>query len=70
MMDVFYTLYPVNFVQEKEEKPKEWLLMEYQGVKMYVHHLKDREYQVEQILSTEPQDFIKANIAPGMIIKM
>ena len=68
-MDVFYTLYPVNFAQSKDNQ-QERLLMEYQGVKMYAHHLKGREYQIEQILSTEPQDFLKANLAPGMIIKM
>ena len=68
-MDVIYSLYPVDFAQENSEQG-ELLLMDYQGVKLYARHLKGREYQVEQILSTEPQDFLKKSIATGAVIKM
>jgi len=66
-MSVYYTIYPIQFAQEN---PCQMLLCTYQGVKMYVRHISGRDYQIQQILSTEPKDFLNRNIAPGKIIKM
>ncbi|WP_175631881.1 YlzJ-like family protein [Virgibacillus siamensis] len=41
----------------------------YQGKQFYVEETEDGAYQVLQLLSTDPQDFMKQEYNPGTILK-
>ncbi|WP_163971275.1 YlzJ-like family protein [Oceanobacillus halotolerans] len=40
----------------------------FQGRECYVEETKDGTYQLIQLLSTDPQDFLDENFAPGTVI--
>ena len=42
----------------------------YQGVRLYARDLGRGNYEVQRIVSSEPKDFARADIAPGAVIKM
>ncbi|GGB30764.1 hypothetical protein F3157_04530 [Virgibacillus dakarensis] len=41
----------------------------YQGKQLYVEQLDDGSYQILQLLSTDPQDFMDAAYTPGTILR-
>ncbi|MUK89857.1 hypothetical protein GMD78_15920 [Ornithinibacillus sp. L9] len=41
----------------------------YNGKQVYVERNNDGTYQVLQLLSTDPQDFLDSTYAPGTILK-
>lgn len=44
-------------------------LISYEGRSLRVTSLESGEYEVEQLLSTNPQDFLNESFSPGAIIK-
>lgn len=67
MMDVFYTLAVPDFTKENEN---DLFLCNYHGIKMHVAAKGGGNYEIRQIISTEPKCFNRTDIAPGRIIKM
>lgn len=41
----------------------------YQGKTLYVEESKDGSYELLQLMSTDPQDFLNTNFSPGMKLK-
>ncbi|MGY0691615.1 YlzJ-like family protein [Virgibacillus sp. FSP13] len=41
----------------------------YQGRSLYVEQLSDGSYQLLQLLSTDPQDFLDSAYTPGTILR-
>lgn len=41
----------------------------YQGKELYVEQTEDGSYQLLQLLSTDPQDFMNSNYIPGTILR-
>lgn len=67
-MDVFYSLCPPDFTSKDEAQ--ELVTCIYQGVRLYARDLGRGNYEVQRIVSSEPKDFARADIAPGAVIKM
>ncbi|MGI6491675.1 MAG: hypothetical protein GX949_05510 [Peptococcaceae bacterium] len=44
--------------------------IEYQGVAMVVEPCSPGEYRIVRLLSTNPQDYLKLELAPGMVINI
>ena len=64
-MDILYTLAPIALA-ETPQPPLEEMCCD--GVNVSVRKLADGRYQIVQILSTRPADFLRNELAPGMII--
>ncbi|HLR66195.1 YlzJ-like family protein [Virgibacillus alimentarius] len=45
---------------------RQWV--SYHGMELYVEKRKDGSYQLLQLLSTDPQDFLNSNFTPGTIL--
>lgn len=41
----------------------------YQGKQMFVEQMSDGQYELLQLLSTDPQDFLNSSYNPGTILK-
>lgn len=52
---------------EKEYASKQCVT--YQGKSLYVDQLDDGSYQLLQLLSTDPQDFMNETYTPGTILR-
>ena len=64
-MDVLYTLAPIA-VEESEQPVMKELLCG--GVTVSARKLHEGQYQIVQVLSTRPEDFLRADLAPGTMI--
>lgn len=40
----------------------------YGGRMIYAARMKDGTYQVQQLVSTDPQDYLRAELSPGSIL--
>lgn len=69
MTDVFYTMSPPDFAPKDAEK-QELVLCTYHGVTLYAMDMGSGQYQVMRIISSEPNDFNREDIAPGRVIKI
>ena len=64
-MDVLYTLAPI--ATEESEQP---ILKELTcgGVTVSARKLAEGRYQIVQVLSAQPEDFLRMDVAPGTMI--
>ena len=69
MRDIFYTICPPAW-DDSADKDTELILCNYHGVMLYAADLGKGRYEVERIISSEPKDFCRKDLAPGKIIKI
>jgi len=69
-MDVIYSKYPYKMAEEMEngENIKQEICCNYKGTPLRMQREKLGGYRIVQILSTNPHDFMKKNICPGMVL--
>ncbi|HLR71517.1 MAG TPA: YlzJ-like family protein [Pseudogracilibacillus sp.] len=63
---VLYTPLSTDEIFPGEEEGME--LVSYQGKSVFVKKTEQGELQLVQLLSTDPQDFLNSNFAPGSIL--
>lgn len=56
------------FPTSENEQMSNRHLISYQGKMMYVEQLDDGSYQLLQLMSTDPQDYLNEQYSPGTII--
>lgn len=65
---------PASYTDIKQDKPKEAAAMEYHEVSlkhgMVVTRREGENYVVDQLYSTDMQDYLKADYTPGKNIKL
>lgn len=66
MMDVLYTLAPIALAESEPIVLKE---LTCGGVTVSARQLAEGRYQIVQVLSTQPEDFLRADVAPGTVIR-
>jgi len=68
---MFYTLFTGEFIMNTEEKEKQRKIIEInKNIKLLVEETdKKGEYKILQILSTDPQIYLRPDLTPGTIIK-
>ncbi|NMB45892.1 MAG: hypothetical protein GX998_05705 [Firmicutes bacterium] len=68
---MMWTIIPPEIIWEGvEDKPKELLQLKWQGVQVLVEPLQFAQGKIIQLLSTEPNDFLKPELQPGSIINL
>lgn len=65
---ILYTPVSMTDIFPSEEQSRCELISS-NGKQVLARGLEDGSYQVEQLISTDPQDFLDGGLAPGMIIK-
>jgi len=51
------------------EVTKDCMCIQHGGKTVYAKKLENGSFEVQQLLSTDPQDFLNASYAPGMIFQ-
>ena len=64
-MDVLYTLAPIATEESEQPVLKE---LTCSGVTVSARRLAEGRYQIVQVLSTQPEDFLRTDLAPGTMI--
>ncbi len=59
---------PIEMVLEGMDKKYEYKEIEIGGVKLVIEPIGVNQGKIVQLLSTNPQDFLNPNFAPGKII--
>jgi len=65
-------LYTILSIDEIFEEPDErtFVTAQFQGVNLIVEPIGDGRARVERILSTDPEHFLRADLAPGSILRL
>lgn len=68
---MMWTIIPPEIVWEGiEEEPKLCVQIRWQGVQMLVEPMQFARGKIVQLLSTEPNDFLRPELQPGSIIDL
>jgi len=70
MMDVIYTISPLDLVlkdKSKEDK-RNFQLISYNGIEMQVEPVGFNQYKVIRLYSTNPDHYLDSDLQPGSII--
>ena len=68
MDDVYYTILPPQqVVKEKQAVAK---LVKYRGVLLYAIPYDAEHYQIQQLCSTDPADYLAPALQPGQLINL
>ncbi|MBR6755900.1 MAG: hypothetical protein IKM15_03005 [Peptococcaceae bacterium] len=68
MEDVYYTILPPK--QAVQEKCTASKLVKYRGVLLYAIPYDAEHYQIQQICSTDPADYLTPALQPGQLISL
>lgn len=67
---ILYTpLSPTDIYPHSHEEYSSKQFISHEGRSLYVEQQTDGSYQLLQLLSTDPQDFLNVNYTPGTIYK-
>lgn len=68
-MSVFYTVAPMMLQLSSASEPlPKMKLVDYNGVSLYAEQLKDNQYRIVQICTSNLNDYLRDDIQPGTII--
>lgn len=67
MDDVYYTILPP---QQRAEKQPAAKLVKYHGVLLYATPYDAEHYQIQQLCSTNPSDYLTPALQPGNLISL
>lgn len=70
MIDVYYTLRPPCMVQEDAAAQPASRLVCYRGVPVYVRPYDEQHYQITGLCTTDPAQYLKAELRPGALIPL
>lgn len=66
---ILYTpLSQADIYSEENDNEASRKCVQHDGRLLYVEQLSDGSYELLQLLSTDPQDFLKADYVPGNIL--
>ena len=65
---ILWTIMPLELVFGQEELSNPYEEIEYANTKMMVEKVSENQCRVVRILSTDPQDYLRNDIQPGMIL--
>jgi hypothetical protein len=73
---MFYTIVPLEYIFEEEEsedtkltkKENEDIEIKREGVSLMVQSSSSGEYQIKRIISTNPNDYLRPEWQPGVIL--
>ncbi|MGE6378119.1 YlzJ-like family protein [Peribacillus muralis] len=66
-----YTIVPEDIIfPHHHERTANLIEMIYNGVHVMVEHDGGRSFRIERIVSTDPADYMNANIHPGAVINV
>ncbi|WP_085523924.1 YlzJ-like family protein [Tuberibacillus sp. Marseille-P3662] len=69
---MLYTIVPSEtiFEDEDEQKPRKHRTLVMNGVQLVVEEADDDQYQVVQLISSNPHDFLDEQYQPGKMIRV
>lgn len=70
MDDFYYTIAPPQMQAVQDDKQSSSKLICYKGIKMYVRPYDDEHFQITDLCSSNPKDYLKADLMPGSLIQL
>lgn len=66
-----HTIVPIDIVFDGLDKLNQiqYNVVNYKGVKMEVQHIKNDEYKIVRLISSDPNDYLNKMLNPGEVIK-
>lgn len=64
---VLYTPLSMHEIYPDETKP--YKIISYRGKTVVAEQREDHQFQLVQLLSTDPQDFLEQSFVPGSLLK-
>ena len=65
---ILWTVMPLELVFSQEEIKNPYEQINYAGADVMVERISDTERRIVRILSTDPQDFLRDDIKPGVVL--
>lgn len=66
---ILHTIVPSDIIFYKEEEYGENKIIQYGECMVEVHSEESGEYSITRIISSNPNDYLRSEIQPGVIIK-
>ena len=66
---MLYTIVSVDDIFDEPEE-RTFVAASFQGINLIVEPVGDGRARVERILSTDPEHFLRADLAPGSIVRL
>jgi hypothetical protein len=65
---ILWTIMPLELVFGQEDVSNSYEEVEYDGIKMMVERMSANQCRIVRILSTDPQDYLRGPIQPGVVL--
>jgi hypothetical protein len=65
---VLWTVLPIELVLRETEHTPAFEEIDYSGIKLMIEKISPLQGRVVRLLSTEPQDFLRPEIQPGVLL--
>mgnify|MGYP000948418729 CR=1 FL=1 len=66
---LLYTPMPLELVMEGLDKERNYIELDYDGIKLLVEPLDMTSGKIVRIMSTNPQDYLNSSLSPGAVIR-
>ncbi|WP_033829170.1 YlzJ-like family protein [Bacillus andreraoultii] len=67
---ILHTTIPAELIFQQEQSPKNEKTILYQGIPLVIEMVNDSQFQVKQIVSTDPKHYLESKIYPGAILSI
>ena len=66
-----YSIYDEEVIYDGwDDFEPEYEILEYKGLKLQVEKISEKQVKINQVISSDPQDFLNENIAPGNTLNL
>lgn len=65
---ILWTVIPLEVIFSQEEVKSPYEHIDYKGTVVMVERISDFERRIVRIISTDPQDYLRYDIQPGVIL--
>lgn len=66
---IIHSIVPLENIYESDTHDVHNEIIDYGQIKLEVRSLENKNYEVLRIISTNPQDYLKADLQPGSMLK-
>ncbi|MBP2652049.1 MAG: YlzJ-like protein [Firmicutes bacterium] len=65
---LFWSIVPLEMVMSGTETPPVYEELDYDGVKVVVEKFSPTQCRIVRVISTEPNDYLRPDIQPGIML--
>jgi hypothetical protein len=66
---IIHSIVPLDVIFSSDTQEDHNEVIDYGQIKLEVRKIENKDYEVVRIISTNPEDYLKADLQPGSILK-